>query len=102
MYDVLGWILCIFKNEPVRYGALPRISCPTSLELICLVSGRNQSTFARCVVKINEPFHSKALGLTNVLMIDPGLAGSTDTGRGPREQKMLKGHLLRVVHHQAY
>jgi len=37
------------------------------------------------------------------LMIDSGLVGSTDSlGGVPREQKMLKGHLPRVMYHQVY
>jgi len=35
-------------------------------------------------------------------LIDSGLVGSTDLGGVPREQKMLTGHLPRVIHHQVY
>jgi len=37
-------------------------------------------------------------------VIDSGLVGSTDFPLGgvPGEQKMLKGHLPRVIHHQVY
>ena len=34
-------------------------------------------------------------------VIDSGLVGST-VGGVPREQKMLKGHLPRVIYHQVY
>ena len=34
------------------------------------------------------------------LVIDSGLAGSTHFHGVPREQKMLKGHLPRVIYHQ--
>ena len=37
-------------------------------------------------------------------MIDSGLVGSTEfhSGGVPREQKMLEGHLHRVIYHQVY
>ena len=37
-------------------------------------------------------------------LIDSVLVGSSETSLGgvPREQKMLKGHLPRVIHHQVY
>ena len=34
-------------------------------------------------------------------VIDSGLVVATERGV-PREQKMLKGHLPRVIHHQVY
>jgi len=39
-----------------------------------------------------------------VAVIDSGLVGSTGTSLGgvPREQKMLRGHLPRVIYHQVY
>ena len=35
-------------------------------------------------------------------LIDAGLVGSTALGGVPREQKMLKGHLPRVIYHLVY
>ena len=35
-----------------------------------------------------------------VFVIDSGLVGSTTLGGVPRERKMLKGHLPRVMNHQ--
>ena len=35
-------------------------------------------------------------------LIDSGLVGSTDLGGVPREQKMLKGHLPKVIYHRMY
>ena len=35
-------------------------------------------------------------------VIDSGLVRSTALGGVPREQKMLKGHLTRVIHHRVY
>ena len=35
-------------------------------------------------------------------MIDPGLVGGISLGGVPPEQKMLKGHLPRVINHQVY
>jgi hypothetical protein len=36
------------------------------------------------------------------MLMDSDLVGSTDLGGVPREQKMLKGHLPRVLDHRAY
>jgi len=41
-------------------------------------------------------------GPTSARVIDSGLVGSTGLGSVPREQKMLKGNLPRVIYHQAY
>ena len=59
---------------------------------------------------------STLAGVSNTLwivlggLIDSGLTGSTDFrashpqghGEVPREQKMLKGHLPRVIYHKVY
>ena len=37
-----------------------------------------------------------------VEVIDPGLVGSISLGKVPRTQKMLKGHLPRVIYHPVY
>ena len=43
-----------------------------------------------------------ALPFVPLRVIDAGLVGSTALRRVPREQKMLKGHLPRVIYHQVY
>ena len=70
------------KFAQIRYGL------PT---LVCATIRHTQPT----IYTAQKPF------LSYVRVIDPKLAGSS-LGGVPREQKMLKGHLPRVVYHQVY
>ena len=62
-----------FKPEATGYGA--------QRPMTCCATGRE----------------SRVSGVT-----DSGLVGSTALGGVPREQKMLEGHLSRVMYHQGY
>ena len=53
------------------------------------------------MIGTRTPQSRAAPGVRLVGLIDSGLVGSS-LGGVLREQKMLKGHLSRVIHHQVY
>ena len=89
----------------IRLWVGPRIEHPLSswdLTLSLIIAPKPGDAWSEGV-SILESLQGQGCRVLFSLLIDSGLFGSTDRlGGVPTEQKMLKGHLPRVIHHQVY